>query len=86
MSFYKTLDRIKKKSIIIINKDKRTGDIKMNTLKKMTSHDYTKWDIDCPFVHIYNKTELKKKITRKARRAMKQELKKMNCNEFQEIS
>lgn len=28
MSFYKTLDRIKKKSIIIINKDKRTGDKK----------------------------------------------------------
>ena len=53
----------------------------MNELKKMTTHDYTKWDINCPFVHIYNKTELKKKITRKARRAMKQELKK-NCNEF----
>ena len=28
MNFYKTLDRIKKKSIIIINKDKRIGDIK----------------------------------------------------------
>ena len=53
----------------------------MDTMKKMTTHDYTKWDINCPFVHIYNKTELKKKITRKARRAMKQELKK-NCNNY----
>ena len=54
----------------------------MDTMKKMTTHDYTKWDINYPFVHIYNKTEMKKKITRKARRAMKQELKKVNCNEF----
>ena len=58
----------------------------MDIMKKMTTHDYTKWDINCPFVHIYNKTELKKKITRKARRSAKQELKKMNCNEFQELS
>lgn len=53
----------------------------MDTMKKMTTHDYTKYDIYCPFVHIYNKTELKKKITRKARRNAKQELKKMNCHE-----
>ncbi len=58
----------------------------MDTMKKMTIHDYTKWDINCPFVHIYNKTEMKKKITRKARRAMKQELKKINRNEFQELT
>ena len=49
---------------------------KMDTMKKKTMHDYTKWDVNCPFVHIYNKTELKKKIMRKARRSMKQELKK----------
>ena len=48
----------------------------MDIMKKMTTHDYTKWDVNCLFVHIYNKTELKKKITRKARRIMKQELKK----------
>ena len=53
----------------------------MDAMKKMTAHDYMKYDINCPFVHIYNKTELKKKITRKARRKAKQELKK-NCNEF----
>ena len=82
MSFYKTLDRIKKKSIIIINKDKRTGDIKMDILKKMTTYDYTKNDLYCPFVHIYGKTKIKKNAIRKARRVMKQELKKMNCNEF----
>ena len=38
MSFYKTLDRIKKKSIIIINKDKRTGDIKNEYSEK---NDFT---------------------------------------------
>ena len=38
MSFYKTLDRIKKKSIIIINKDKRTGDIKNEHSEK---NDFT---------------------------------------------
>ena len=54
----------------------------MNTVKKMMTHDYTKFDINCPYVHIYNKTELKKKIARKIRRNMKQELKKINCNEF----
>ena len=52
----------------------------MDTMKKMMTRDYTKWDINCPFIHIYNKTELKKKITRKARRAMKQELKKNVMN------
>ena len=52
----------------------------MDTLKKMTSHDYMKWDINCPFVHIYGKTKIKKNAIRKARRAMKQELKKNVMN------
>lgn len=48
----------------------------MDAYKMNTIHDYTKWDLNCPFVHVYNKTEMKKKITRKARRMIKQELKK----------
>ena len=87
MSFYKTLDRIKKKSIIIINKDKRIGDIKMDTFKMNTMYDYTRYDINSKWVcPNKNESKLKKQIKRKVRRNMKQELKKMNCNEFQEIS
>lgn len=48
----------------------------MDIMKKMTTYDYTKWDLNCPYVHIYNKTEMKKKITRKARRVAKMNLKK----------
>ena len=51
----------------------------MNELKKMTTHDYTKWDLNCPYVHIYNKTEMKKKITRKARRQNESE---KECHDF----
>ena len=82
MSFYKTLDRIKKKSIIIINKDKEQEINKMDAYKKDTIRDYTKWDIKSKWVcPMKNEHEMRKKITRKARRNAKQELKK-NCNEF----
>jgi len=56
---------------------------KMDAYKMNTIHDYTKYDINCKWVcPNKHETELKKKIMRKARRNMKQELKKMNCNEF----
>lgn len=56
---------------------------KMDAYKMNTIHDYTKYDINCKWVcSNKHETELKKKIMRKARRNMKQELKKMNCNEF----
>lgn len=55
----------------------------MDAYKMNTIHDYTKYDINCKWVCLNkHETELKKKIMRKARRTMKQELKKMNCNEF----
>lgn len=55
----------------------------MDAYKMNTIHDYTKYDINCKYV-VPNKheTELKKKIMRKARRTIKQELKKINYNEF----
>lgn len=55
----------------------------MDAYKMKTIHDYTKYDINCKYVvPNKNETELKKKIMRKARRTIKQELKKMNYNEF----
>ncbi len=56
----------------------------MDAYKMKTIHDYTKYDINCKWVcPNKHETELKKKITRKARRTMKQELKK-NVMTFEE--
>jgi hypothetical protein len=52
----------------------------MDNLKKATMKDFTAWDLNCPYVHIYNKTEWKKKFIRKARRNAKRELKKNVMN------
>lgn len=55
----------------------------MDAYKVKTMYDYTRYDINCKWVcPNKHETELKKKIMRKARRTMKQELKKMNCNDF----
>ena len=48
-----------------------------DALKKMTNKDYTSWDLNCPqFVHIKNRQTLEVMFKRKARRKMKQNLKK----------
>ena len=49
----------------------------MDKLKMDTIRDYTKWDIKSKWVcPMKNEHEMRKKITRKARRNAKQELKK----------
>lgn len=53
----------------------------MDAYKTKTMHDYTRYDINCKWVcPNKNETQLKKKIMRKARRTMKQELKKIIMN------
>lgn len=48
-----------------------------NEMKRMTTKDYTAWDLNVPqFVHIYNRQKLEAVFKRKARRKLKQELKK----------
>lgn len=53
----------------------------MDKLKMDTIRDYTKWDIKSKWVcPMKNEHEMRKKITRKARRSAKQELKKNVMN------
>lgn len=48
-----------------------------NELRKRTHKDYTCWDLNCPqYVHVKNRQKLEAKFKRKARRKMKQELRK----------
>lgn len=62
--------------ILYTTKQKREVN-KMDAYKMKTINDYTKYDINCKWVcPNKHETELKKKIMRKARRIMKQELKK----------
>lgn len=46
----------------------------MDYFKRKTINDYTAQDLNCPYVHIHNRSKAIAKIHRKARRALKQEL------------
>jgi hypothetical protein len=49
----------------------------MDTLKKATTKDYTAWDLNCPrFVHVKNRQKLEAIFKRKARRKIKQSLRR----------
>ena len=50
----------------------------MDDFKKTTVKDYTSWDLNCRSVcpHDKSSNELEKRIKRKARRSLKQKLKK----------
>ena len=49
----------------------------MDTLKKATTKDYTAWDLNCPhFVHVKNRQKLEAIFKRKARRKIKELLRR----------